>query len=258
MKEVTFHLEVFDGPLDLLLHLLSKNKVEIKDIPIAEILEQYLEYIRRMQEFDLEVASEFITMAAQLMYIKSKMLLPVYEDEDPEDPRAGLVEALLEYQRIKEAGSVLSLRAQIGRDLFVKGQEPLEKEKTLFTGSYSYEVLTRALEDILARAQRKLPPPVTAFQGIVGRETVPVDEKIGEIVHLFVRQPKLSFEKLVLSAKSRSEIVAIFLAVLELSKTRKIMIEDSDAGDCILRLSTREEQALTPQVEDDREDDRIE
>ena len=176
MKEVTFHLEVFDGPLDLLLHLLSKNKVEIKDIPIAVILEQYLEYIRQMQEFDLEVASEFITMAAQLMYIKSKMLLPVYEDDNEEDPRAGLVEALLEYQRIKEAGSALSLRAQIGRDIFVKGQEQLEKEKSPFVGSYSYEVLTRALEDILQRAQRKLPPPVTAFQGIVGRETVPVDD----------------------------------------------------------------------------------
>lgn len=257
MKEVTFHLEVFDGPLDLLLHLLSKNKVEIKDIPIAAILDQYLEYIRRMQEFDMEVASEFITMAAQLMYIKSKMLLPVYEDTAEEDPRAGLVEALLEYQRIKEAGSVLSLRAQIGQDIFVKGQEPLEKERSQFTGSYSYELLTRALEDILQRAQRKLPPPVTAFQGIVGRETVPVDDKIGDIVKLFVKTHRISFEKLVLSAESRSEIVAIFLAVLELSKTRKIMIEETEEGGCTLRLATREEQALTaPRTEDDREDDR--
>lgn len=198
-------------------------------------------------------------MAAQLMFIKSKMLLPVYEDENEEDPRASLVEALLEYQRIKEAGSVLSLRAQIGRDLFVKGQEQLEKEKSSFTGSYSYEVLTRALEDILQRAQRKLPPPVTAFQGIVGRETVPVDDKIGEIVRLFVKKPKLSFETLVLSAKSRSEIVAIFLAVLELSKTRKIMIEETEEGDCTLRLATKEEQALAaPQVEDDREDESVE
>lgn len=259
MKEVTFHLGVFDGPLDLLLHLLSKNKVEIKDIPIASILDQYLEYIRQMKEFDMEVASEFITMAAQLMYIKSKMLLPVYEDESQEDPRASLVEALLEYQRIKEAGSVLSLRAQIGRDLFVKGQEQLEKEKGAFTGSYSYEVLTRALEDILQRAQRKLPPPVTAFQGIIGRETVPVDDKIGEIVRLFVKKPKLSFEQLVLSAGSRSEIVAIFLAVLELSKARKIMIEENEEGDCTLRLATKEEQALSaPQVEDDRKDQSVE
>ena len=259
MADVSFHLEVFEGPLDLLLHLLSKNKIEIKDIPIASILDQYLEYIRQMKEFDLEVASEFITMAAQLMFIKSKMLLPVYEDENEEDPRASLVEALLEYQRIKEAGSVLSLRAQIGRDLFVKGQEQLEKEKSSFTGSYSYEVLTRALEDILQRAQRKLPPPVTAFQGIVGRETVPVDDKIGEIVRLFVKKPKLSFETLVLSAKSRSEIVAIFLAVLELSKTRKIMIEETEERDCTLRLATKEEQALAaPQVEDDREDESVE
>ena len=126
MKEVTFHLEAFDGPLDLLLHLLSKNKVDIRDIPIAQILDQYLEYIQLMQEFDLEVASEFITMAAQLMSIKSKMLLPVYDDEPEEDPRAGLVEALLEYQRIKSAGTVLNSRAELGRDLFTRGQEPLE------------------------------------------------------------------------------------------------------------------------------------
>lgn len=259
MKEVTFHLEVFDGPLDLLLHLLSKNKVDIKDIPIATILEQYLEYIRQMQEFDLEVASEFITMAAQLMYIKSKMLLPVYEEETQEDPRAALVEALLEYQRIKEAGSALSLRAQIGRDLFVKGQEPLEKETTLFNGSYSYEVLTRALEDILSRAQRKLPPPVTAFRGIVGRETVPVEEKLQEIVRQFVQTPVLHFSQLVLSAKSRSELVAVFLAVLELSKAHKVMIEEDEAGECTLRLATKEEQALfAPQAEDDRENHRAE
>lgn len=259
MKEVTFHLEVFEGPLDLLLHLLSKNKVEIKDIPIATILEQYLEYIRQMQEFDLEVASEFITMASQLMYIKSKMLLPVYEEETQEDPRAALVEALLEYQRIKEAGSALSLREQIGRDLFVKGQEPQEKEAVLFNGSYSYEVLTRALEDILTRAQRKLPPPVTAFQGIIGRETVPVEEKLQEIVRRFVQAPTLLFSELVLSAKSRSELVAVFLAVLELSKAHKVMIEEDEAGECTLRLATKEEQALfAPQAEDDRENHRAE
>lgn len=259
MKEVTFHLEVFDGPLDLLLHLLSKNKVEIKDIPIASILDQYLDYIRQMQEFDLEVASEFITMAAQLMYIKSKMLLPVYEEEQQEDPRAALVEALLEYQRIKEAGSVLSLRAQIGRDLFVKGQEPLEKENLPFSGSYSSEVLTRALEDILTRAERKLPPPITAFQGIVGRETVPVDEKLQEIVRRFVKQPVLRFLDLTLATQSRSEIVAVFLAVLELSKVHKIMIEEDSAGECLLRLATKEEQALfAPQTEDAGENYRAE
>lgn len=242
-EEVTFHLEVFDGPLDLLLHLLSKNKVEIQDIPIADILEQYLDYIRRMQEFDLEVASEFITMAAQLMYIKSKMLLPVYTEEQQEDPRAGLVEALLEYQRIREAGSALSLRSQIGSDLFVKGQEPLEKCKGDVQYSYDCTVLVRALEGILGRAQRRMPPPVEAFRGIVGHETVPVDDKIRDVIHRFVSQEKLSFRELAFSARSRSELVAVFLAVLELSRTHKIMIEETEDEDCMLRLATAEEQA---------------
>lgn len=243
-EEVTFHLEVFDGPLDLLLHLLSKNKVEIQDIPIAEILEQYLDYIRRMQEFDLEVASEFITMAAQLMYIKSKMLLPVYAEEQQEDPRAGLVEALLEYQRIREAGSALSLRGQIGSDLFVKGQEPLEKCKADVQYSYDSTVLVRALENILGRAQRRMPPPVDAFRGIVGHETVPVDDKIRDVIRQFVYRERLSFRELAFSARSRSELVAVFLAVLELSRTHKIMIEETEDEDCVLRLATEEEQML--------------
>ena len=104
--EVTFHLEGFDGPLDLLLSLISKNKVSIFDIPIAEILDQYMEYLDRMKSFDMEIASSFVTMAAQLTYIKSKMLLPKNDEQTEEDPRASLVEALLEYQKIKKCLSL--------------------------------------------------------------------------------------------------------------------------------------------------------
>lgn len=230
MKEVTFHLDVFDGPLDLLLHLLSKNKVEITDIPISEILEQYLTYIRQMQQLDLEVTSEFITMAAQLMYIKSKMLLPVYQEEEAEDPRAGLVEALLEYQQFREASILLSDRSALGRDLFIKDQEPLEKEATQVEYHYTYEALTKAIEIILQRSERKLPPPVTSFRGIVGRETVPVEDKIRDLIASFSKQRVVLFESVVRTASSRSEVVAIFLAVLELSKTHKILIEDGEDG----------------------------
>lgn len=248
MKEVTFHLEVFDGPLDLLLHLLSKNKVEITDIPIAEILEQYLVYIRQMQEFDLEIASEFITMAAQLMYIKSKMLLPVYQDEEAEDPRAGLVEALLEYQQFREASNILADRSALGRDLFVKGQEVLEKDKTRIDYHYTYDTLAKAIETILQRSERKLPPPVTAFRGIVGREAVPVEDKIRDLIRWFTKQELVCFEDVVRSAASRSEIVAIFLAVLELSKTRKIHIEDSETG-YILTLTPAENTVVQDREE---------
>lgn len=228
MKTVTFHLPVFDGPLDLLLHLIAKNKVNIYDIPISEILEQYVEYINQMREFDMEVAAEFVTMAAQLMVIKSKMLLPVYEDEAQDDPRAELVEALLEYQRFKEMGGYLGTRAELGRDLFVKPPEALEKEQKDY--HYTADVLVSAIRTILERSERRMPPPASAFSGIVGKEPVPVGQKIEMLVHLFTRQRVISLDAVVLDCQSRSEVVALFLAVLELSKVHKIFIDEGDSG----------------------------
>ena len=119
-----FHLDNFDGPLDLLLHLISKNKVSIYDIPIAEILEQYMAVLHEAEHMDLDVAGDFIAMAAQLVYIKSRMLLPKHEeDEDGEDPRAGLVEMLLEYQRLKSATAFFAEKNETGRDIYVKPPE---------------------------------------------------------------------------------------------------------------------------------------
>lgn len=112
-----FHLEYFDGPLDLLLHLIAKNKVSIYDIPIAEILDQYMEVLHTAEAMDLDVAGDFVAMAAQLVYIKSKMLLPRHEEEEEEDPRAGLVEMLLEYQRLKEAAGYFREKGEVGRDI---------------------------------------------------------------------------------------------------------------------------------------------
>ncbi len=228
MESVIFHLPVFDGPLDLLLHLLSKNKVDIVDIPIADILEQYMAHIAAMESFALDVASEFITMAAQLMYIKSKMLLPVYEEEPGDDPRAELVQALLEYQRFKQIGPVFEDLSQLGRDLFVKPQQRLEKTKKLLQYEYSPDVLYRAMEQIFERAERKMPPPVSSFRGIVGRDAVPVGDKIAQLVELFTRARTVDFSGLVLASRTRSEVVALFLAVLELSKTRKIWIDEQE------------------------------
>lgn len=250
MKEVQFHLDSFDGPLDLLLYLISKNKVEITDIPIAAICEQYLDYIRQMQEFDLDIAADFIAMAAQLMYIKSRMLLPSYDEENAEDPRAELVQALLEYQRFKEAGTVLSEREELGRDLYVRAQEQLERDPDRFRYDYTVDVLVRAVEDIFQRAERAMPPPVSAFEGIVGREPVPVEDKISALVQLFSHAETIDFQKLVLSAASRSEVVAIFLAVLELSKSHKVLIEDTEDG-YQLRLAPREEPPVTQTEERD-------
>lgn len=242
MNEVTFHLDSFDGPLDLLLHLISKNKVEITDIPIAEILRQYLEYIRVMQEFDLDVASEFITMAAQLMQIKSKMLLPVYEDEGEEDPRAQLVEQLLEYQRFKEAGGYLGDISEAGRDLYIRPQEHLDKDYSDVVYDHTAEQLLKAIDEIMQRAQRRMPPPITAFKSIVGKEAVPVNGRITHILHLFTKNETIKLETLLLSSKSRSEIVAYFLAILELSKNGRVVL-DYEQDDYYLRLSSENTEA---------------
>lgn len=226
-EKMTFHLEQFDGPLDLLLHLLSRNKIDIKDIPIAEICTQYLEYIEQMRALDIEVAGEFIAMASHLVYIKSKMLLPVYEDEDAEDPRAALIETLLDYQRVKQAGGMLLGRYEVGKDAFTRSREALGADPDRFYANTT-DHLRKAIAAILERAGRKLPPPVESFTGVVGRQKVSVDDKITDLLGRFRRSSRIDFGQLVLEAADRSEVVAVFLAVLELSKTRRLMIEETN------------------------------
>ena len=157
MEAMTFHLDAFEGPLDLLLHLISKNKVSIYDIPIAEICEQYMEVLEDARRMDMEVAGDFIAMAAQLIYIKSKMLLPVYEEEDEDDPRLQLVEMLLEYQRIKEMTPYFRQQTELGRDIYVKQPELLDRNVPV-EYHHSVEDLLRAARAILEKAQQRVPP----------------------------------------------------------------------------------------------------
>ena len=228
-----FHLENFDGPLDLLLHLIAKNKVSIYDIPIAEILDQYMEVLHAAEAMDLDVAGDFVAMAAQLVYIKSKMLLPRHEEEEEEDPRTSLVEMLLEYQRIKETASFFREKGEMGRDIFVKPPEQLGDAPREYRQSITD--LIRAANNMLRRAQRRVPPPASAFSGIVGREPVPVEGRITSILKRFLHHVRLPFRRLFDDATSRSEIVATFLAVLELSKNRRIRLE-GDGEDMELTL----------------------
>ena len=230
-----FHLDNFDGPLDLLLHLIAKNKVSIYDIPIAEILDQYMEVLHAAEAMDLDVAGDFVAMAAQLVYIKSKMLLPRHEEEEEEDPRAGLVEMLLEYQRLKEAAVFFREKGETGRDIFVKQPENLGEAPKEYRQSLND--LIRAANNMLRRAQRRVPPPASAFSGIVGREPVPVETRITAILRRFIHHIRLPFKRLFEDAKSRSEIVATFLAVLELSKNRRIRLE-GDGEDMELTLTS--------------------
>ena len=229
-------MEDFEGPLDVIVVLLSKNKIEIQDVSISAILEQYLAYLDEMKRLDIEIASEFITMASHLMLIKTKMLLSAAEQAEAESELDLLRQSLLERQRkeameqIRNAISVLEPRNEIGRCLFTKEPEPLRRDQTY---RYSHETadLLKALDNIAERNQRMLPPPTVNFKGIVGKEPYPVTKKAGEVLRQLLLRGIERLKNLFKGNRSRSEVVATFLAILELCRTNSVTLEDDNSGE---------------------------
>ena len=239
------NMEDFVGPLDLILHLLSKNKMEIKDIQISLILDQYLEWMNKRKELDLEVASEFVTMASHLIYIKTRMLLSIH-DEEALSEMEQLIATLEAHQRnenylkIKAVVPALDDRYRYGRDYLTKVPEAIQPDRT-YRYVHQKEDLLKAMTAVLSRTDNKLPPPVAAFQGIVGREPYPVADKAGEILHRLVQFGVTRFRALFRGNRSRSEVVATFLAVLELCKAHRVRLAGTEE-DCTVTC-TREEDA---------------
>ena len=229
-------MEDFEGPLDVIFLLLSKNKIEIQDVSITAILEQYLAYLDEMKRLDMEIASEFITMASHLMLIKTKMLLSAAEQAEAESELDLLRQSLIERQRkeaieqIRLAITWLEPRNEIGRCLFTKEPEPLRKDQTY---RYQHELgdLLLSLDTIAERNQQRLPPPTVNFKGIVGKERYPVTRKATEVVRQLILRGVERLKNLFKGNKSRSEIVATFLAVLELCKTNSVNLEDDTSGE---------------------------
>lgn len=231
----------FTGPLDLMLHLLSKNKMEIQDIQISVLLEQYMGWMERRRELDLEVASDFVTMAAQLVFIKSRMLLSIHDEEALSEME--LLIASLEahqrqesYAKIKSVTDQLSSRYELGRDYITKVPEPLPGEK-IYHYSHHRDDLRRAMEGMLERLGNKLPPPMEAFEGIVGREVYSVTDKATELLERLLRFGVTRFRNLFRGNRSRSEVVATFLAVLELCKAKRIHMVGTER-DCTLSYTS--------------------
>ena len=228
--------EDFEGPLDVIFLLLSKNKIEIQDVSITAILEQYLAYLDEMKRLDMEIASEFITMASHLMLIKTKMLLSAAEQAEAQSELDLLRQSLIERQRkeameqIRTAISWLEPRNEIGRCLFTKDPEPLRRDRT-YRYQHDVQDLPRALDEIAERNQRRLPPPTVNFKGIVGKERYPLARKTGEVLRQLILRGMEKLKNLFRGNKSRSEIVATFLAVLELCKTNSVSLEDDISGE---------------------------
>ena len=229
-------MEDFEGPLDVIFLLLSKNKIEIQDVSITAILEQYLAYLDEMKRLDMEIASEFITMASHLMLIKTKMLLSAAEAAEAENELDLLRQSLVERKRkeameqIRIAVSDLEPRNEIGRCLFTKEPEPLRREQGY---RYQHDVrdLLRALDIIAERSQRQLPPPTANFRGIVGKEPYPIGRKTGEVLRVLLLRGVERLKNLFKGNRSRSEIVATFLAVLDLCKSNSVTLEDDVNGE---------------------------
>jgi len=225
-------LAVFEGPLDLLLHLIKKEEVDIYDIPVARITDEYLQYLNLLETMNLDVAGEYLVMAATLTHIKSRMLLPPSEDdtEEPdEDPRTDLVQQLVEYQRYREAAMALGERAVLTRDVFRR--DPAAPETDQGEGIRLRDVsvtdLLEAFREVMERALRE------SFHEIVTEE-ISVDECVELIVRRMEMDGPLRFRDLFAGAPSRRRMVATFLALLELVKRQAIQARQEEDGAEIL------------------------
>lgn len=232
--ELSYKLEKFEGPLDLLLHLIEKNKINIYDIPIAEITDQYLEYVSCMEEESLDVVSEFLVMAATLLDIKARMLLPREvseegEEEEEEDPRAELVERLLEYKTYKymslelkdmevDADKVFYKAPTIPREV-ERYEEPVDLDQLL--DGLTLSKLQKIFESVMKRREDKIDLVRSTF-GTIKKEPVSLEEKIGAVLEYAERHRRFSFRGMLSRQRDKTEIVVTFLALLELMKMGRI------------------------------------
>lgn len=256
---INVKLQVFEGPLDLLLHLIDKNKVNIYDIPIAMITEQYMEYVNQLKDEDLDVVSEFLVMAATLLDIKSRMLLPkeVNEDGEEEDPRAELVNRLLEYKLFKAMANELSDRQlDAGKSLYKKATVP--KEVAEYTPpldikdvlkDLNLSKLNKVFSDVMRRKEEKIDPVRSKF-GKIEKEEVSMAEKLVDIKAFMLEHGQFSFRELLMQGASKVAIIVTFLVVLELIKTGFVTVEQDNPEDDIFITVVRDPKLIEDIVEE--------
>jgi len=221
MTAIDIHLENFEGPLDLLMHLIKKNNLDIYDIPIAQITSEYLQYLDVMKSLNLEVAGDFLVMAATLMQVKAKMLLPapgVAEGENGPDPRGALVSMLEEYQRYKEASKEMNTRFSKFKDAFYRGSPVFSSEEKYLDLDFY------ALMDAVKRAFER----TEASHGVEA-DKFPIESRVAKIEQLLAGREWLLLDEVFASETKRLGVITCFMALLELVKQRKILVSQDDA-----------------------------
>ncbi len=234
MDKIEYKLDVFEGPLDLLLYLISKNKLNINDIQLTVLVDQYVEYIRAMNAQDMDVASEFIEMASRLIYLKTVSLLPKHDEA--EQLKEELTQELMEYEHCRKVAKLLSGMTD-EFDTFIKVPEKVEYDKT-YVNVHEKDVILSAYIAAIGRGKRRLPPPTTVFSKIVARKIVSVSSKIVFVMKNLMRSGNKKMRNLFKGAQSRSELVATFLAVLELCKANRIHL-DGEGDDMEISMIRR-------------------
>ena len=222
-KKYEIRLDNFEGPLDLLCHLVDKNKMDINEVKISDITDQYVEYINNMKELNLEVTSEFIVMASTLLYLKSKSLLPKQVEDEAELTEEELIHRIIEYKKYKEISKKLKERFEAFSKRFTKMPDKIELPSRKLEQKYSKDLIEQAYKGLLERNKSKINVNANNLQKIAVKETVTVTSKVKDIIKELIKKPKFVFSKLCKAKKyTRLETVTAFSGILELSKRKKV------------------------------------
>lgn len=257
LMNVAVKLEIFEGPLDLLLHLIRKNEVDIYDIPVALITRQYLDYLDMMREMNISLAGEFLVMASTLTHIKSRMLLPTeqasQDEEESEDPRVDLIAQLKEHMRIKAAAGELDKRPRLGRDVFDRLDQAKEVDQAV--AQTSGEIIIKAgLFDLIEAFRRLMQRRGEDVALRLPPSGVSLEDRMSQLLDLLRKSPSLAFEECFPGSMSRQDLVITFLAVLELTRMGFLKIyqqrlQDSQEG--LAKWGSLRIQYQPPREEDD-------
>lgn len=223
MEKISYKLENFEGPLDLLLHLIKKNKLNIYDIQISELLAQYMTHIEKMKEQNMDISSEFLEMAARLVYIKTAFLLPKHEEA--EVLKQELTGQLLEYKQCQEMAKLMA--SNMNFDFISRNPEKISFDMTYYMKHSAFDLL-KAYIDSVGNKNQKLPPSRESFSGIVSRKIVSVFSKVIFILRKLKKLNVVNYNLLFSQSESKSDMVATFLAVLELIKGKRIILDDEN------------------------------
>lgn len=240
-KKYAIKIENFEGPLDLLCHLIEKNKMDIYDINLNEITDQYIQYLNAMEKMNLEIASEFVVMASTLLYLKSKNLLPKQEEEEEELTEEELIRRIIEYKKYKEISKVLKQNYNINGNRYYKNQEPIKLPKQKLEKEYDNKIIPQIYKELMERNSVKLNQNAKNIEKIALVENYTVASKVKEMFKVLVKQKRFVFNKLFsLNKHNRQEVVTAFSGLLEMSRRKKVETTQEELfGDITVEKSKR-------------------